>query len=83
MFKHNFYKGFGNFNKQKKNIFLIIRKQPGEIDWILPVLNNINTCLIVFSGKFLKERTVNLINRIKYSSVILNTPLTEHIKVRF
>jgi len=62
MFKHNFYKGFGNFNKQKKNIFLIIRKQPGEIDWILPVLNNIKNkfnIIVIFekriSIKLLKQ----------------------------
>ena len=41
MFEHKFYKGFNKFNKKKKVIFLIIRKQPGEVDWILPVLNNI------------------------------------------
>ena len=41
MLNHTFYKGLKTYNKKKKIIFLVIRKQPGEIDWILPVLDNI------------------------------------------
>jgi len=73
MFKHNFYKGVRNFNKRKKIIFLIIRKQPGEIDWILPVLNNIKNkfnIIVIFekriSIKLLKQ------NKILYK-IFLNT----------
>ena len=80
--------GYQNFKNNIKTIYLIgdlfIHQMPCEHNYYkmeYEVLNNINPCLIVFSGKFLKEKTVNLINKIKYSSVILNTPLTEHIKV--
>lgn len=73
MFKHNFYKGARNFSKRKKIIFLIIRKQPGEIDWILPVLNNIKNkfnIIVIFekriSIKLLKQ------NKILYK-IFLNT----------
>jgi len=80
--------GYQNFKNNIKTIYLIgdlfIHQKPCEHIYYKmehEVLNNINPCLIVFSGQFLKERTVNLINKIKYSSVILNSPLTEHIKV--
>ena len=46
MFQHRFYKCSKEFYDSKKNIFLIIRKQPGEVDWILPVLNDIKKNLI-------------------------------------
>ena len=45
MFQHRFYKCSKEFYDSKKNI-LIIRKQPGEVDWILPVLNDIKKNLI-------------------------------------
>lgn len=58
MFEHKFYKGFNKFNKKKKVIFLIIRKQPGEVDWILPVLNNIKNkinIIVIFEKKISLE----------------------------
>mgnify|MGYP003949938955 CR=1 FL=1 len=41
MFTHNTFEGKQKYNNKKKIILIVIRKQPGEIDWILPVLNNI------------------------------------------
>jgi hypothetical protein len=41
MFTHNIYHGKQKYNKKNKAIIVVIRKQPGEIDWVLPILNNL------------------------------------------
>ena len=54
MFQHRFYKCSKEFIDSKKNIFLIIKKQPGEVDWILPVLNDIKkkfNIIVIFEKK--------------------------------
>ena len=54
----NFVKVLINLIKRKKVIFLIIRKQPGEVDWILPVLNNIKNkinIIVIFEKKISLE----------------------------
>ena len=80
--------GYQNFKNNIKTIYLIgdlfIHQKPCEHIYYKmehEVLNNINPYLIVFSGQFLKKRTVNLINKIKYSTVILNSPLFEDIEL--
>lgn len=84
----NIHVGYNNFKNNIKTIYLIgdlyMFQRSSEHNYYKMehnVLSNINPSLVVFSGKFLKDRTVNLINKIKYSSVILNTPLKEIIKV--
>ena len=54
MFIHNIYKEISLFNKNNKTIIVVVRKQPGEIDWILPVLNHINNkfnIIVIFEKK--------------------------------
>lgn len=41
MFAHNIYHGRQKYNEKNKIILVVIRKQPGEIDWVLPILNNL------------------------------------------
>ena len=38
-----------SFNSNKKNIILLIRRSPGEIDWILPLLFNIKNEYNIFT----------------------------------
>jgi len=80
--------GYQNFKNNVKTIHLIgdlfmLQKDPNSMlcKMECEVLNNINPSLIIFSGKYLKQRAVANISKLKYSNVILNTPLTEHIKV--
>ena len=65
MFIHNIYKGNKPFNKNNKTIIVVVRKQPGEIDWILPVLDHINNkfnIIVIFEKKIahvlLKENKI-------------------------
>lgn len=58
MFRHNFYKGNNRYNIKNKTIILVIRKQPGEIDWIMPVLNYIQNkfnIIVIFEKKIALE----------------------------
>ena len=52
-FKNNFFfKIYLNnilFDKNKKNIILIIKKSVGEIDWILPVLDSLKQEFNIFT----------------------------------
>jgi teichuronic acid biosynthesis glycosyltransferase TuaG len=84
----NIQVGYQNFKNNIKTIHLIgdlfILQKPPEHNYYkmeYEILNNINPSLIIFSGKFLKQSIVDMISNIKHSSVILNTPLTEHIKI--
>ena len=38
-----------SFNNNKKNVILLIRRSPGEIDWILPLLYNIRKKFNIFT----------------------------------
>ena len=62
MLKHFFSEGLNTYDKKKKNIFLIVRKQPGEIDWILPVLNNIKHKVNIITI-FEKEIAIKLLKQ--------------------
>ena len=41
MFNHIIYKGKAKYNKKNKIILIAIRKQPGELDWIMPILDRL------------------------------------------
>ena len=41
MFNHTIFKGKKRYRKNKSTILILIRKQPGELDWILPVLDKL------------------------------------------
>ncbi len=41
MFNHAIFKGKTRYNKNKSTVLILIRKQPGELDWILPVLDKL------------------------------------------
>mgnify|MGYP001294173220 CR=1 FL=1 len=45
------------------------------------VLSSINPSLVIFSGNFLKERTIDMFPKLKYSSVIVNSPLKENCNI--
>lgn len=48
-----------SFNNNKKNVILLIRRSPGEIDWILPLLYNIKKEFNIFTI-FRSSSTLNL-----------------------
>ena len=74
MLNHFFYKGLNTYDRKKKNIFLIVRKQPGEIDWILPALNNIKNKVNIITI-FEKEVAIKLLkqNEILYKIFLETT----------
>ncbi len=41
MINHIIHRGKAKYESKKKTILLIIKKQPGEIDWILPILHKL------------------------------------------
>ena len=62
MINHKIYKGKNKFNPKNKILILVIRKQPGEVDWILPILHNVRkkiNIIVIFEKnialKLLKE----------------------------
>ena len=78
--------GYNNFKNNIKTIHLIgdlfLFQKPKTHNFCKienEVLSNINPSLVVFSGNFLKERAANIFPKLTQSSVILNTPLKEHI----
>ena len=50
------------YDNSKKNIVLIIRKSPGEIDWILPLLFNLKEKFNIFTI-FQKKITLDLLKK--------------------
>ena len=65
MINHIQFKGKAKFKKENKIIIVVIRKQPGELDWILPILNNIKNnfnIIVIFEKKIalklLKENKI-------------------------
>lgn len=75
MFDHIIYRGKTNFKKKKKIILVFIRKQPGEVDWILPVLYKLKenfNIIIIFEKyvalKLLKQNKIlfNLFEKIVF-----------------
>ena len=48
------------YDNSKKNIILIIKKSPGEIDWILPLLFNLEKKFNIFTI-FQKKITLDLL----------------------
>ena len=53
-----------SFSKNKKNIVLLIRRSPGELDWIMPLLYSLRkkyNILTIFRG----QKTLNLIKNNK------------------
>lgn len=56
------------FSKNKKHIFLLIKKSPGEIDWILPILFHLKEDFNIFTI-FKNDQTLELLkkNRILYN----------------
>ena len=56
MFNHKVFRGQNKFKLNKKTLILVIKKQPGEIDWILPILNEIKkdvNIIVIFEKKLL------------------------------
>ena len=54
MFNHKVFRGQNKFKLNKKTLILVIKKQPGEIDWILPILNEIKkdvNIIVIFEKK--------------------------------
>ena len=85
----NIQVGYNNYKNNIKTIYLIgdlfmeqKSKKHGSYIKENEVLTNINPCLVIFSGKMIKNRVYNKINKYKLSNVILNTPLNEIIKVK-
>ena len=65
MINHIQFKGKAKFKKENKIIIVVIRKQPGELYWILPILNNIKNnfnIIVIFEKKIalklLKENKI-------------------------
>ena len=50
------------YDNSKKNIILIIKKSPGEIDWILPLLFNLEKKFNIFTI-FQKKITLDLLKK--------------------
>jgi len=78
----NIHVGYNNYKQNIKTIYLIgdlFLNQKGPDNLLCKmeceVLNNINPSLIIFSGRFLKQGANTIISKLKYSNVILNTPL--------
>ena len=57
-----------NFKHNKKNIVLLIRRSPGELDWILPLLYNIRKQYNIFTI----FRSSNALSLIKKNKIIYN-----------
>tara|TARA_B100000795_G_scaffold270073_1_gene262499 strand:- start:2457 stop:3716 length:1260 start_codon:yes stop_codon:yes gene_type:complete len=65
MINHIIHRGKAKYESKKKTILLIIKKQPGEIDWILPILyklkNDFNIIAVFEKNLVLKQLKENKI----------------------
>ncbi len=57
-----------SFNNNKKNVILLIRRSPGEIDWILPLLYNIKKEFNIFTI----FRSSSALNLTKENKILFN-----------
>ena len=68
MFNHRIFKGKARYDRNKNTILILIRKQPGELDWILPVLDKLKENFNIIAI-FEKQIALNLLkqNKILYN----------------
>ena len=84
----NIQVGYENYKNNIKTIYLIGDLCLNQKDKThhackleYEVLNNINPCLTMFSGNYIKQGVVDNINKMKYSGVLLNSPLIQDIEL--
>ena len=53
-----------SFSSKKNNLILLIRRSPGELDWIIPLLHNLKENYNIFTI-FRNENSLNLIKKNK------------------
>ena len=72
-----------DYFKKKKNIVLLIRRSPGELDWILPLIYNLKKKYNIFTI-FRFKYTLDLIKKDKYlHNIWQNTSFAYTVEPKF